>query len=129
MRFLALVMAGFFLLAGCDSTQGSTEVPSTGNMTASEVLAQRPDADLFQWNGIVYMHAGDIDWVQQRELTSRDKIGTIAKQYRDGIAFEDGMATKLPVGAELYEPSNRGGPILLVKANGEEIRYLGLIEG
>ena len=39
------------------------------------------------------------------------------------------MATKLPVGAEIFEPTEKKGLILIVKFDNKEIRYLGLIEG
>ncbi|MFD0712700.1 hypothetical protein [Paenibacillus sp. GCM10027626] len=134
MRILISFIFCLVILTGCtQSEQGSagnlTETLTTHNPTAKEILAKTPNADIFQLGGIVYSNASDIDWVQAAKLTIETSIGTIKKEYKDGIAFEDEMATKLPAGTEIYEPVKNSGPILIVKLNGKEIRYLGLLEG
>lgn len=134
MRILVSFMICFAILTGCNQSEksisgNSTQTISTHNPTAKEILVQTPNADIFQYKGIVYSNASDIEWVQTIELTIGKSIGTITKQYKDGLTFEDEMATKLPVGTEIYEPLKKSGPILIVKLNDMEIRYLGLIEG
>jgi len=131
-RILVFIFIGLLALSGCNQTHQSVgKTKPTSNPTAMDILADNPDADIFQLQGIIYKNAKDIDWVQSEELSIGEKVGTIAKQYKEGMAFEDGMATKLPVGAEIYEPAEKVGPILLVRLGPNErvMRYLGLIEG
>ncbi|WP_078503002.1 hypothetical protein [Paenibacillus selenitireducens] len=117
------------ILTGCNQSKiNNSEHPATEtthNPTTKEILTQNPNADIFQHKGIIYTNASNIEWVQQTELTIGEIVGTIRKQYIDGITFENEMATKLPVGAEIFE----SGQILIVNLDGREIRYLGLIEG
>lgn len=134
MRGMVLFLLSFTLLAGCQfheqgASKTSNETFTTRNPAAEDILSQRPDADFFQWNGIVYVNANHLEWVLQAELTIGPFVGNITKQYKEGLAFEDEMATKLPVGTEIYEPAETNGPILFVKFHGKAIPYLGLIEG
>lgn len=135
MRIVAMLLVVLLLLAGCAKVSDSEQFadPCAENnsceLTANEVLDQNPNADIFQLNGVIYSNASNIDWVQQEQLTLGKKIGTITNQYKDGQSFENGMATTLPVGGEIFEPAEKSGPILIIKLDNKEIRYLGLIEG
>lgn len=140
MRKFTFVLCCVLLAAGCSQTSSAPPVEeskspetvtvrSVGNPRAEDILAKNPQADIFQFGDIVYKNASDIEWVQERELTPGDHIGTIQKQYKDGQTFENEMAVLLPAGAEIYEPFEKSGSILIVKLNGKELRYLGLIEG
>lgn len=129
MKILISFLIALLMLTGCNQSKvTNSEHPtteSTHNPTANEILAQNPNADIFQHKGIIYTNASNIEWVQQTELKIGESVGTIKKQYIDGITFENEMATKLPVGAEIFE----SGQILIVNLDGKEIRYLSLIEG
>ena len=131
MRIITTFLVVLFILTGCNQSEGvpSEQSAATHNPTADEILAKNPNADIFQLDGIIYSNANNVEWVQQSELTIGEKVGTITKKYKDGLTFEDKMATKLPVGAEIFEPVKKSGPILIVRLNDNEIRYLGLIEG
>jgi len=132
MKIIISFFIGMFLLTACSqSVENNAESRArvTHNPTAEEVLTQNADADIFQFEGIVYENADHVDWVQQDELTRGERVGKITKQYQKGLPFEDGMATKLPEGAEIFEPAKKSGPVLIVKWNGNEKRYLGLLEG
>ncbi|MEC0229791.1 hypothetical protein [Paenibacillus alba] len=118
MKLLISFLIALLMLAGCNQT--------THNPTAKEILVQNPNADVFQHKGIIYTNASNIEWVQQTELTIGEKVGVIKSQYKKGLTFENEMATKLPVGVEIFDG---GRSILIVKLEGKEIRYLGMIEG
>lgn len=120
MKILISFLATLFMLTGCI-------IQTTHNPTAKETLAQNPNADIFQHKGIIYTNASNIEWVRQTELTIGERVGTIKKQYTDGLTFGNEMATKLPVGAEIFDGGGRS--ILIVKLEGKEIRYLGMLEG
>ncbi len=91
---------------------------STHNPTIEEILAQNPNADAFVFGNIVYK--GGINWVNELNLTKGKHLGEIQVHNK---------ATKLLIGAEVYEPIENHGLILIVKINEEELRYLGLVEG
>lgn len=130
---LAILMIAMLALTGCtpaDSNQsGQSMVSVIGNPTAQQIVENNPDADIFQFNNIVYSNASDLEWVQQADLTIGERVGAITKQYQADLMFEDGMATELPIGTEIYEPVKKYGDILIVVVNGQEIRYFGLLEG
>ena len=132
MRIIVSFFIGLILITGCSQSVGNnakSRAEATHNPTAEEVLTQNADADIFQFQGIVYENADHVDWVQQEKLTSGERVGKITKPYQEGLPFEDGMATKLPEGAEIFEPAKKSGPVLIVKWSGNEKRYLGLLEG
>ncbi|MCR8656767.1 hypothetical protein [Paenibacillus endoradicis] len=134
MRGIISLFIAIIMLTGCNQSkamnaQQSQNETTIGNPTAKEVLAQNPSVDVFQYKDIVYMNASDIEWVQQAELTIGERVGTITKQYKEDLTFEQGMATKLPVETEIYEPLEAKGSILIVKLKDDEVRYLGLFEG
>jgi len=128
MRTVFVLFIALFILTGCTEVQERSLVRSTG-VTALEILDRDPAADIFQLDGVVYGNASEIDWVRQKTLTAGKKVGIVEQLYQAGQPFEDRTATRLPVGAEIFEPAEDAGHILIVKVEGKEIRYLGLIEG
>ena len=126
-----LLSLTFFTLIGCNQHETSrvSRVEVIGNPQAEDILVNNPEADIFQFNEIVYSNAVNLEWVQAANLTKGELVGIIKEQYMEGKQFKDEMATILPVGAEIYEPVNRQGPILIVIFEDKEWRYLGLIEG
>jgi hypothetical protein len=128
MKILISILIGLLLLTACSQTkQHSSE--TIQNPTAEEILTENSDADIFQFKGIIYTNASKIEWVQQSKASIGKQVGKITKQYKDGIIFEDEMASKLPIDAEIFESGTKNGPILIIKINGKETKYLGLIEG
>ena len=117
------------IATGCsiENSQQQIEVHTTKNPDASETLELQPEADLFQWGDVIYI--ADVDWVQGLELSKGIEIGEIAKNTSNPKDFTNGTANKLPIGAKIYEPLEKNGPIYIVVVNGKEIRYLGLLEG
>lgn len=124
MRILIPLILVLFLLPAC--SQYATY--STHSPTAEEVLIQNPEADIFQYNGIIYINASDTEWVQQTEITIGNVVGTITDAYKKRRKFKNGMATKLPIGTEIFDV-NGSGQLLIIKSGGKEIKYSCLIEG
>lgn len=127
-RKIWLILFLSMVLVACNNQtthEKSGEV--LGNPTPEQILSEDEDADIFMLNDIVYTNAEHIEWVNEDELTVGEKVGEIKKQTADSDAFEDFTATKLTVGTKIYEPVENCS-IYIVKANGNEIRYLGLIE-
>lgn len=102
------------------------EVVTIGNPTAEEILEMEEDADILQLNGDVYQTG--MDWLDEEDITKKEKVGQIESSSTDGTFFEDGTATHLPVGTSIYS-INENGSILLAEVDGEFIRYAILAEG
>lgn len=134
MKALISLCIVLFVLTGCnhskiiDNDRSASEV-STHNPTAKDILIQNPNADIFLYEEIIYQNASAIEWIQLLELTIGESVGTIKNEYKDDLIFNEEMATKLPIGTEIYKPLEKKGAILIVELNGREIRYYGLIEG
>ena len=102
------------------------EAVTIGNPTAEEILEMKEDADILQLNGDVYQTG--MDWLDEEDITKKEKVGQIESSSTDGPSFEDGTATHLPVGTSIYS-INENGSILLAEVDGEFIRYSILAEG
>ncbi|MDW0111162.1 hypothetical protein [Sporosarcina aquimarina] len=129
-----LVAATFMLLTafGCTNPLDTNvvEVHTTGNPDAEEILTLEPEADIFQFEGVIYKTGND--WVEEMTLTKEEQVGEITTRNDINTNFENNMANKLPVGAKIYsvkESKEVGGLILLVESEGELIKYVGLVEG
>lgn len=133
MKMITFILTMMLVFSACSPTVGNGGPQQTeiiGNATAEEILARDPDADIFQLNGIVYLNAHDIEWVQEEVLEAGEAVGIIEQEYDENLPFEDGMATELPVGTKIFETQPHKGPILVVKADDDTlVKYLGLIEG
>ena len=94
-------------------------------------MSSNKEADIFLVDDIVYANAQHIEWVNEKELKLGKEVIEISKQTVDSKQFNNGTASRLPVGTKIYRPSGTlgHGPIYIAVVNGEEIRYLGLIEG
>jgi hypothetical protein len=57
------------------------------------------------------------------------EVAEITAQTESANKFNNGTATKLPVGTKIFEPTEQRGAILIAVVNGEQIKYLGLVEG
>ncbi|MFS0862822.1 hypothetical protein [Fredinandcohnia sp. 179-A 10B2 NHS] len=120
-----ILMVFLFSLSGCDSSETNTSVSK--HPDAEEVLRLYKNADIFQWEGLIYKT--DIDWVNELELSKKELIGEITELFtnEDTNSFKNGMANKLPVGAKIYSTNENG--ILIVEYKDEEKYYLALVEG
>lgn len=114
---------------GCSNSSGTgeLEVHSTGNPDAKEILTLDPEADIFQFESVIYK-AG-IDWVEELTLTKGEQVGEIKKRNDTDTNFENEMSNKLPVGAKIFSIIEKEGPILLVESEGEILKYYAIVEG
>lgn len=139
---LKMTLAGLAVLlalAGCGTEpsgqsgrsgqpSGQSVQTTIGNPTAEEMLESNPQADLLQYQGIVYVNAKGIDWVQEKTLEAGERVGEIKRQSSE-LPYADLTATKLPEGTELFKPKEKSGDILIAVVGEEQIRYLAMIEG
>ncbi|PAE31231.1 hypothetical protein CHI06_29150, partial [Bacillus sp. 7884-1] len=76
-------------ITGC-SNGGETTKVSIDRINAEEVLSLDPDADIFQYEGVIYKT--NIDWVEELSLTKDVQIGEIKTKNDTDTDFKDEMA-------------------------------------
>ncbi|MEH6991174.1 hypothetical protein V7075_00490 [Neobacillus drentensis] len=123
--FFVLIALTLFTFTGC-SNGGETTKVSIDRINAEEVLSLDPDADIFQYEGVIYK--ANIDWVDELSLSKDVQIGEIKTKNDTNTNFKDEMANKLPVGAKIFSAKERGD-ILIVEVEGEILKYLAIVEG
>ena len=123
--FYVLIILSTFTITGC-SNGGEITMVSIDSIDAEEVLTLDPDADIFQFDGVIYKT--NIDWVEEVFLTKNVQIGEIKTRNDANTDFKDKMSNKLPVGAKIFSAKERGD-ILIVESEGEILKYLGIGEG
>ncbi len=119
--FYGLIAVALFIITGC-----STTTVTIDRIDAEEVLSLDPDADIFQYNGVIYKT--NIDWVEELSLTKVVQIGEIQTKNDANANFNDLMSNKLPIGAKIFSAKGRGD-ILIVEVEGEIKKYLAVVEG
>jgi hypothetical protein len=123
--FYVLIALALFTINGC-SNGGETTGVSIDSIDAEEVLTLDPNADIFQYDGVIYKTK--IDWVEELSLTKDVQIGEIRARNDTNTDFKDETANKLPVGAKIFSAKERGD-ILIVELEGEILKYLAIVEG
>ncbi|UXH44014.1 hypothetical protein N5C46_20630 [Rossellomorea vietnamensis] len=124
--FNGLVVLPLLLITGCNNFQGGTTTVSRDNVDAEEVLKLDSDADIFQYDGVIYKT--NIDWVEELSLTKDVQIGEIQTKNDTNTDFKDEMSNKLPVGTKIFSTRERED-ILIVEIEGEIKKYLAIVEG
>ena len=123
--FYVLIALALFMISGC-SNEGKATTVTIDSIDAEEVLTLNPDADIFQYDGVIY--ETNIDWVEELSLTKDVQIGEIKTKNDSNTDFKDEMANKLPVGAKIFSTKERGD-ILIVESEGKILKYLEIVEG
>ncbi|WP_026690120.1 hypothetical protein [Alteribacter aurantiacus] len=119
-KLISSILIWIFLI-GCQS--------GIDNPSASEVLRNNPDADIFQWNGgFVYSNMSGAEYID-RGFEPDEKIGEIKRQTDRRWFFRDGSATQLPEGTSIYKPAGNAMNYLIAIVDGEEVLYRILLEG
>lgn len=121
--FFVSILLIIVTVAGCSAGEEEVTIDS---IDAEEVLSLDPDADIFQFDGVIYQT--NIDWVEELALTKDVQIGEIKKRNDTNTDFSDDMSNKLPVGTKIFSAKERGD-ILLVELYGEILKYLAVVEG
>ena len=127
--FFSLIFFVILTAYGCSNSSVTgelEEVHSTGNPDVEEILTLDPEADIFQFEGVIYKTG--INWVEELTITKGKQVGEIKARNDANMDFEDEMSNKLPVGAKIFSTKERGD-ILIVESEGEIKKYLVLVEG
>ena len=127
-----LIFVSMFLLitgTGCNGLKSTaSEKHTIGSTTALEILTKDSEADIFQYNGLIYSHAATADWAQEINHKKGRQISEIINQTTASDEFRNGTASKLPVGTKIYQIPGEGLALLTIEKNGKIIIYIALIE-
>lgn len=123
--YLVLIILALVSITGC-SNRGETTNVTYDRIDAKEVLTLDPNANIFQYDGVIYKT--NIDWVEELPLTKDVQIGKIKTKNDTNTDFKDEMSNKLPVGTKIFSAKERGD-ILIVEFEGEALKYLAIVEG
>lgn len=135
-RLKVFICFSFLLLSlvGCSAQQTDPKEQGAKQMNqfykemqgkAAEILKENKDADILAHGDSIYMNAKHIEKMDNLNIKTGAKLFEIQFTYKKGEPFEDGMATKLPVGTEVYLPAEKQEkPILIAVINDKEEVYL-----
>ncbi|KAB2331585.1 hypothetical protein F7731_18605 [Cytobacillus depressus] len=123
--FCVWIILTLLTITGCSNVEETTKV-TIDSIDAEEVLTLDPDADIFQYDGVIYKT--NIDWVEEIPLRKDVQVGKIKTRNDVNTDFKDEMSNKLPVGAKIFSAKERGD-ILIVESEGENLKYLAIVEG
>ncbi|RBP84915.1 hypothetical protein DFO70_1502 [Cytobacillus firmus] len=123
--FYVLIALALLIISGC-SNEGEATTVTIDSIDAEEVLKLDSDADIFQYEGVIYKT--NIEWVEEMSLTKDVQIGEIKTKNDANTDFKDEMSNKLPVGAKIFSTKERED-ILIVESEGDIKKYLAIVEG
>ena len=119
------MLVSILFISGCESEESTVNVSKHPN--AEEILGLDENANIFQWEGIIYQ--SNIDWVDELKPEKKEYIGETTYLFttENAVDFKNGMSTSLPIGTRIY--STNEANIFMVESRGEEKYYLALSEG
>lgn len=123
--YIVLTALALLFITGC-SAKGDEVTEVSGEIDAEEVLGLDPDADIFQFEGVIYQT--NIDWVDKLALTKDVQVGEIKKINDANTDFNNEMANKLKVGSKIFSAKERKD-ILIVENDSGLFHYLAIVEG
>ncbi|MEI2405007.1 hypothetical protein [Niallia taxi] len=123
--YIVLTALALLIITGY-SAKGDEVTEVSGEIDAEEVLGLDPDADIFQFEGVIYQT--NIDWVDKLALTKDVQVGEIKKINDANTDFNDEMANKLKVGSKIFSAKERKD-ILIVENDSGLFHYLAIVEG
>lgn len=125
-KFIVIALLTFIETACVGNTPKTDGV---GNPTATEILSKNSEADIFQYNDLIYSNASSIEWVKDKEYQKGKQISEIRKQSTNSGKFNNGTASQLQKGTKVFQTIGEGLSILIIDKNGENLIYIALIEG
>lgn len=97
-----------FTVMGCSNSAIETEVHSTENPDAKEILTINPEADIFQFEGVIYQTG--IEWVDALTLTKGEKVGEIKKEIKQVLISKTKWQTNYQLVWKSIQLMNKKGP-------------------
>jgi len=109
------------VLAGCSSA-----IPD--NPTAKSILKENSQADIFQYNQLIYIRITEPELAKENFIKS-DQLGEIKKMTSSSLFFKDFYATKLPIGTKIFASNEHNTYTIIVELDDEQRIYKALVEG
>ncbi|MFJ8519723.1 hypothetical protein [Lysinibacillus xylanilyticus] len=122
MRKILICNLLIFVLVGC------TPAINT-NPTANSILKEHSQADILQYNNLIYINATSLESMNQLEYIKCEKIGEIIKTTDSSKNFKDYYATKLESGTEIFSTNDNNIYTIIADINGQQVLYMALLEG
>lgn len=130
LSFPVLILVSSFLIIGCTNnklpTSDTTTVYTNKSIDAEEVLTLEPNADIFQFDEIIYKT--NIEWVDNLTVTKNSQLGEIKMKNEKDANFENEFSNKLPIGTKIFSTKERTD-VLVVEVDGKLKKYLAIVEG
>lgn len=130
LSFSVLILVSSFLNIGCTNntlpTSDTTTVYTNKSIGAEEVLMLEPNADIFQFDEIIYKT--NIEWVDNLTVTKNSQLGEIKMKNEKDANFENEFSNKLPIGIKIFSTKERTD-VLVVEIDGKLKKYLAIVEG
>jgi hypothetical protein len=113
------------IIIGCykdPKIEGANKISQMERTSTSEkIFKQNKDADILcVYGSRFYKRAEDQEQYKQIDLKINHELGEIRKEYKEGIIFEDYMATKLQVGTKVFTIQGQMQSELLLVKQGEK---------
>jgi hypothetical protein len=121
-KILIFNLIFLLILSGCSS---ATNI----NPTAQSILKENSQADILQYNNLIYINATNLKSIKKSNFKKGEKIGEIIKNTTSSKNFKDFYATKLAIGTEIFSTNNKDTQTLIAELNGKQILYTVLLEG
>lgn len=109
------------ICAGCGSN-------AAAHPQAADILGSNPEADIFQWENIIYANAENAGWLEEQDYQKKEKLGEIQRTSSNPDYFNDGTASALPEGTPVYGSSDNENQRLTVETEKGTTVYIGLFE-
>lgn len=122
MRKLLICNLLFLVLVGCAPAINT-------NPTAKSILNEHSQADILQYNQLIYINATNLEWIKKVEYNKSEKIGEIVKTTNSPKNFKDFYATKLKSGTEIFSTNDHDIHTIIVELDGQQLLYTVLLEG
>lgn len=97
------------------------DLSTLDGVSAADILAEDPEADIFQYEGIVYQTEGEL--AEDAGVTVKELIGKVTKKVDANTDFEDGMATMLFPNVKIYSTNETDLTTVLVEVQDKLIVY------
>ncbi len=122
MRKILICNLLILVLVGCTPAINTTP-------TAKSILTEHTQADILQYNNLIYINTTSLESMKQLEYTKCEIIGEIIKTTNSSKNFNDFYATKLESGTKIFSTNDNNIDTIIADLNGQYILYTVLLEG
>lgn len=124
-KIIAIILMCVFIIPLAACSKNSVDISGS----PQSLYDNNKSIDFLVYKGSAYVNAKDIEWIQEIDIDSGEKLGEI-KRTSVTKNFKDYDATVLPVGTEIYSVSGaQSGDMILVLIDDAPVIYYAYREG